>query len=169
MGKTKFHLRRISLHLTQVLKAARAGEHGRGFAVVAEEVRKLAELSSQSTEEVKITVQELLSGAQQVTKQMLETRGNFVQQETVVQDTEASFAEISLLMADMQASIDSVYIEVQKIEEHKKEVASTIQTMAATSEETAAACEEVSASTDEQLRAIQSVAEYAEQLTELSR
>ena len=41
---------------------------------VAEEVRKLAEQSSRRGQ---ITVQELLSGAQQVTKQMLETRGNF--------------------------------------------------------------------------------------------
>ena len=51
---------------------------------------------------------------------MLETRGNFVQQETVEQDSEASYAEISLLMTDMQASIDSVYIEVQKSKSIKK-------------------------------------------------
>lgn len=60
------------LALNAAIEAARAGEHGRGFAVVADEVRKLADRTTQATKEVADSILAIQTDTQDAVKQMTE-------------------------------------------------------------------------------------------------
>ena len=64
------------LALNAAIEAARAGEHGRGFAVVADEVRKLAERTGKSLNEIEVNVNVLVQGINDMSESITQVSVN---------------------------------------------------------------------------------------------
>ena len=143
------------LALNAAIEAARAGEHGRGFAVVADEVRKLAERTTEATKEIAQTIQAMQS----------ETKSAVTSMEKGVREVEVGSEEAKKsgdALKDILMQISTVTTEVNQIA-----VASEEQT--ATTNEIANNIQQISEVMQQTARNIQENADAAAQLANLSK
>ncbi|MCH4890342.1 methyl-accepting chemotaxis protein [Acidaminobacter sp. JC074] len=156
------------LALNASIEAARAGEHGRGFAVVADEIRKLAEESNQSAEQIRVIVSNIQRDSEKTVNEMKSVEDITKKQTVAVNDMRESFTIISESIEAIASKIDQISHSVELLTEDKNKLVSSISNISAVSEETAAGAQEVSAATDEQKHAVSEVAVSAERLNEIA-
>ena len=106
------------LALNAAIEAARAGEHGRGFAVVADEVRKLAENSNNSAEEIGVETKSMIEMSKKV-KDKSTAVLHLV--ETSQQSTKEAITKLQILLGTATSSLDDIENALIKSDEQLKD------------------------------------------------
>ncbi len=151
------------LALNAAIEAARAGEAGRGFAVVAEEVRKLAEQSSQGASEVAALVQKVAESTEEAVAAMRQSNVEVIRGVEVVNKAGTALDDIVTEVNSTVSDIGGVLSVTNEEVASSDKVVELINRLASVIETTAAQAEEVASSTEQTSAAMQTVAASSEE------
>ena len=141
------------LALNAAIEAARAGEQGKGFAVVADEVRQLAERTTEATKQIAEMIQTIQAETDEAVQAM--QRG-----------TEE--VETGIRLADEAgASLEQIVGQTQQTEDLISQIASASEEQSTTSEQISRSVEAISTVAEESARGLGDIAHSTDDLNRL--
>ncbi|TKC14405.1 methyl-accepting chemotaxis protein [Robertmurraya kyonggiensis] len=156
------------LALNAAIEAARAGEHGKGFAVVAQEVRKLAEESSKSTERISKIIEEIQVETSKAVSAMVVGTKETQKGTEYAHATGQLFEKIKAYTDQISSKIESISASSQEISAGAEEVSATSKELTAIASNNSEFTLEIEASTQEQMESISQLSDAAQELNKLA-
>jgi methyl-accepting chemotaxis protein len=164
------------LSLNAAIEAARAGENGRGFAVVAEEVRKLADGSSEAAREVSAIVHEvrtkidrMVQTMEKAARQVDGVEGAARAAEVALQQIMGTVAGVTDATSGVNEALLSNRQALKRVETALGEVSSAAESHTVSAQQVAAAAEQQSAATVQVSAASNELRAAASRMKELVR
>ena len=154
------------LALNAAIEAARAGEHGKGFAVVADEVRKLAEESKVSAQQIVELTTSIQQETKEVEKAVSDTVQNVEEGVIFIQNAQVSFDTITQAIKEITTQIEDVSASTEEISASTEEVAASVSEMASAATSAAEQSEMIAASVEEQTATLQEINVVAKSLSQ---
>lgn len=142
------------LALNAAIEAARAGEQGRGFAVVADEVRKLAERTSESTHTIANVIEKVQAGARRAAQE--------------IENGVARVDDGVQLAHRAGDSITGIRAGAERVARAVDEIGSALDEQAAATQEITRGIERIASMSEENSAAVRQTSAAAERLNELA-
>ncbi|MCV9884524.1 methyl-accepting chemotaxis protein [Metabacillus halosaccharovorans] len=156
------------LALNAAIEAARAGEHGKGFAVVADEVRKLAEESNKSTEQISNLISLIQKDAENTLNTMNKASEEVNSGIKVVNTAGSSFQKIDIAVNNVVSQIEDISKAVKDLTAGTEHVTSSINEVSEVAKESASITQNISAATEEQLASMEEISASSQSLATLA-
>ena len=156
------------LALNASIEAARAGEAGKGFAVVAEEVRKLAEESSSTVNEIHKVIEEMKNFMEKVLLEVGKVENVSTTSEKTVEDVNFAFNQLTDTFFKIDENINLGLSNVEDIKSIFDQVLNETTNISNISQEHAAATEQTLSIAENQNEAVKNITRIMNKNKELS-